>query len=85
MKAAVERGIVIVNISRCLSGAVEMGRYETGLHLQEAGVISGHDSTVESALAKLMILIGHGLTPAEIRYKMNTSQCGNYSISLGKM
>ncbi len=80
LKAAVERGIVIVNISQCLSGAVEMGRYETGLHLQEAGVISGHDSTVESALAKLMILIGHGLTPAEIRYKMNTSQCGEITV-----
>jgi len=80
LKAAVERGIVIVNISQCLSGAVEMGRYETGLHLQEAGVISGHDSTLESALAKLMILVGHKLSPAEIRYKMNTSLCGEISM-----
>ena len=50
LKEAVERGIVIVNISQCPTGMVEMGRYETGLHLLDAGVISGYDSTVESIL-----------------------------------
>lgn len=84
LKAAVDRGIVIVNISQCLAGAVEMTRYETGLHLQDAGVISGHDSTIESALAKLMILLGHGLTPGEIRYTMNTSLCGEITLDQEK-
>ena len=50
LKNAVARGVIIVNISQCLAGTVEMERYETGIHLREAGVISGHDSTVESAL-----------------------------------
>ena len=40
LKEATERGIIIVNITQCASGAVEMGRYETGMHLLEACVIS---------------------------------------------
>ena len=50
------RGKVIVNVSQCLSGAVQMGRYGSGYRLQEAGVVSGCDSTVESAVTKLMFL-----------------------------
>jgi L-asparaginase len=42
-----------------MQGAVEMGRYDCGYHLQEAGVISGRDSTVESAVTKLMFLQSH--------------------------
>ena len=53
-----------------------MGRYETGIHLAEAGVISGYDSTVESAVTKLMFLLGHGLSPEEIKTQMNRSLAG---------
>lgn len=76
LKEAVERGIVIVNISQCPTGMVEMGRYETGLHLLDAGVISGYDSTVESILTKLMFILGHGKTTEEIRSLMNIPLAG---------
>lgn len=76
LREATARGIVIVNISQCLSGAVEMGRYETSLHLAGAGVISGYDSTVESAITKLMFLLGHGLSPDEVRHRMAQPMAG---------
>ena len=76
LKEATERGIIIVNITQCASGAVEMGRYETGMHLLEAGVISGYDSTPECAITKLMFLLGHGLSNQDIRYKMNSCLIG---------
>ena len=80
LKNAVKRGLVIVNISQCLAGAVEMERYETGIHLLEAGIVSGHDSTVESAITKLMFLLGHGMSPQEVRYRMNNPICGEITL-----
>lgn len=79
LKEANERGIIIVNITQCQRGAVEMGRYETGLKLLQAGVISGYDSTPECAVTKLMFLLGHGLNQAEIRYRMNSDLAGEIS------
>lgn len=76
LKEATERGIVIVNISQCATGRVEMGRYETSLQLIEAGVISGYDSTVESILTKLMFILGHGKNQDEIRQLMNIDMAG---------
>lgn len=76
LKEASDRGIVIVNITQCQSGSVEMGRYETGLQLLQAGVISGYDSTPECAVTKLMFLLGHGLSEKEIRHLMNSDLAG---------
>lgn len=79
LKEATQRGVVIVNISQCQTGMVEMGRYETGLHLLDAGVISGYDATVESVLTKLMFLLGHDLSPKEVRNEMGCSIAGEFT------
>ncbi|MDO5751242.1 MAG: asparaginase domain-containing protein, partial [Rothia sp. (in: high G+C Gram-positive bacteria)] len=75
-----ERGMIIVNITQCYKGAVEMHRYETGLQLLQAGVINGYDSTVEGMLTKLMFLLGHGYRREEIIRLMNTSIAGEITI-----
>ena len=61
-----------------------MERYETGYHLLKAGIVSGHDSTTESAVTKLMFLLGHGYSPDEVRRRMNESMAGEISIDLSK-
>lgn len=76
LKDATDRGIVIVNITQCQSGTVEMARYGTGLQLIQAGVVSGYDSTPECAVTKLMFLLGHGLNQEEIRRLMNSDLAG---------
>lgn len=76
LKEATDRGIIIINITQCQSGTVEMERYETGIQLLQAGVISGYDSTPECAVTKLMFLLGHGLSNQEIREKMNSCIIG---------
>jgi L-asparaginase len=80
IKEATAKGIIIVNISQCMAGSVQMGRYDTGLQLLEAGVVSGHDSTVESAVTKLMFLLGHYSDPDKVREEMNKNLRGEITI-----
>ncbi|MBO4645347.1 MAG: asparaginase [Bacteroidales bacterium] len=80
LKEATDKGIIIVNISQCLSGTVYMGRYETSLNLQRAGVISGYDMTLESAITKLMHLLGNYNDPEEIKKRLNMSLCGEVTL-----
>jgi L-asparaginase len=57
-----------------------MHLYETGRQLLDAGIISGHDSTVEAAITKLMYLMGKGLNPENIRVEMKRSIAGEISV-----
>ena len=79
LKAATDRGIIIVNFTQCLEGMVEMDRYESGRQLLEAGVVCGKDMTIEAALTKLMILLGLNYTTEEIREQMTVSFAGELS------
>lgn len=80
IRKATENGIVIVNVTQCNTGSVEMGRYKTSVHLLDAGVISGYDITTESAITKLMFLLGHYDDPDEIRKQMGQSFCGEVTV-----
>ncbi|MBR9727209.1 asparaginase [Shewanella intestini] len=76
LKQADLNGIVIVNLTQCFQGKVNMGGYATGNALAQAGVISGGDMTVEAALAKLHFLLSIGLTSEQIKAKMQQNMFG---------
>ncbi|MDR2928749.1 MAG: type I asparaginase [Cytophagaceae bacterium] len=80
LKEAVDRGVIIVNVTQCLSGSVEMWRYETGIHMIDAGVISGYDMTTEAAITKLMYLLGNCSSLDEVKTNLTCSLKGEMTV-----
>ena len=58
VREAAERGLIVANVTQCMTGSVNMGVYATGMGLKGAGVVNGYDSTTESAITKLFFLMG---------------------------
>ena len=77
---AVERGIVIVNVTQCADGGVHPKRYLAGDILNNTGIVSGADLTFEAAIAKLMFLFGLGLDPDAVRRRMGHTIAGEMSV-----
>jgi L-asparaginase len=71
-----DKGVLVVDITQCDGGSVELGKYETSQPLQQIGVISGHDMTFEAAVTKLMFVLGQGLDPEATRRMIETSLRG---------
>ena len=67
LESTVKRGIPIINVTQCAGGSVMMGQYETSSQLKKIGIISGKDMTTESAITKLMYLIGQNIRGLEFQ------------------
>ncbi|MBE6287175.1 MAG: type I asparaginase [Mediterranea massiliensis] len=80
LRRATQEGLVIVNVTQCSAGSVEMERYETGYYLQQSGVVSGFDTTTESAITKLMFLLGQNYSPEEVRRLMQKPIAGEITL-----
>ena len=76
LQEASDRGIVVVNLTQCMSGKVNMGGYATGNALAHAGVIGGADMTVEATLTKLHYLLSQELDTETIRKAMSQNLRG---------
>ena len=79
VREASESGKIILDVTQCLAGSVNMDIYATGKCLKEAGVVNGYDSTTESALGKLFYLLGEIQENATVKKMLETDLRGEIS------
>jgi len=81
LKGAIDSGKVIVDISQCKVGTVELGRYETSKLLKDIGVANGYDMTFEAAITKTMFLLSQFEDPKEVVKWIETDLRGELTVS----
>lgn len=70
VRKSTESGKILLNVTQCLKGTVNMQLYATGKTLLDAGVISGRDMTTEGALGKLFHLMAKYDDPEEVKKRL---------------
>lgn len=79
LKHFIDNGGIILNVTQCHGGSVEMGLYETSRQMLAAGVISGKDITSEASVTKLMHLLGRYSSGKKVVESLNKSLAGEIS------
>ena len=76
LEKAVKKGLIIVNVTQCIGGAVIPNKYETGTYLEKIGVINGKNLTTEAAITKLMFLLGKNKNVNDLKISYEKSLRG---------
>jgi len=76
LSEAIQNGLIIVNVTQCSGGSVLMGHYEASKALERIQLLNGKDISTEAALAKLMYMLGSGVSKASFKTIFETSLRG---------
>ena len=79
LREASQTGKILLNVTQCKSGTVNMDLYATGATLKHAGVLSGGDITTEAALGKLFSLMGRSDNNLWVKNMLEKNLCGEIS------
>jgi L-asparaginase len=75
----IDKGGIILNVTQCHGGSVEMGLYETSRQMLSAGVVSGKDITSEASVTKMMHLLGRYQSKDQVEESLRISLAGEIS------
>jgi len=73
---------IVVDVTQCPEGMVELGLYEASSGLLDRGVINALDMTPEAAICKLMYLLGKDWPTEEVKRQMQLDQRGEQSLNI---
>lgn len=80
LKTALDNDLVVLNVSQCVTGTVEQGKYETSVELKNLGIISGNDISTEAAVTKMMYLFGRYEDPEKVKDLLKRSLRGEMTV-----
>lgn len=80
LKSAIDKGIYIANISQCIGGGVQLGKYEASQGLKDIGILEGGDMTLEAGLTKMMYLLAQDLDSKEFKKLYESDLRGEISL-----
>jgi L-asparaginase len=80
IKRAYNKGLILLNVSQCMAGSVNMDAYATGIALKKIGVISAYDSTTEAAMTKLFFLLGQHKENEKVKVLLRKNLRGEISL-----
>ena len=80
LKKAIDKGVLILNVTQCNAGKVEQGKYATSAAFKKIGVIGSSDITSEAAVAKLMFVLGTTSNKKEIEKLLKSDLRGEMTV-----
>ena len=86
LKKLIDMGVVVVNLSQCPEGRVELRLFETGSNLFDIGVLNGGDMTTEALYAKMKYWLSQlsdgGFTLEDIKNEIQRDNRGELTYSV---
>lgn len=82
LQQAYEQDIIVLNLTQCFSGKVNMDGYATATPSKSRRNQPGYDMTVEAALAKLHYLLSQDLSINEVRQQLNRNLRGEMTFKI---
>ena len=80
LQKAIENNTMVLNITQCTGGNVQLGRYSTSSRMLEIGVIGGFDMTFEAAVTKTMFLLAQNLSLAQLKQAIVEPIAGELTV-----